>query len=46
MHEFAKLMGGEEVEVDGAGHFCDGKYDKSFDELLPYLDTVVLGHDL
>ena len=35
-------MDAEAVCIDNAGHFCDGDYDKSFEEILPYLDCLNL----
>ena len=43
LKEFPRLMGAKRVCITGAGHFCDGIYDESFEEILPYLDCIDIG---
>lgn len=38
LKEFAKIMDAKTICVSGAAHFCDGVFDQSFEEVLPYLD--------
>ena len=46
LKEFAKLMGAESICMAGAGHFCNGAYSQSFEEILPYLDCLNVQADL
>ncbi len=46
LKEFPKLMGAESVCVAGAGHFCDGLYDQSFEEILPYLGCLAIDAEI
>ena len=46
LKDFAKIMDAETIQVVGAGHFCDGRFDESFEELLPLLDCQNLEKSL
>ncbi len=40
LKEFARIMDAENICIADAGHFCDGNYDKTFEEIIPYLDCA------